>query len=214
MKTDSYADKLTPERLEKIERTVNHRTRHFAMVLEDLKDPHNISAVVRTSEVFGFQDVYVIEEINYYNPSKAILRGSLKWLDLHRFKKRMECLQTLRQKGYQIAVASTNTTTSLTDIDCNKPTAFYLGSESLGNHPETLKQADVHFYIPQYGLTESMNVSVCAGVLMSTLRSWMETQGFGKFRLPSEEREVLKEEFSRRSVMKKTGSLVEPKAAE
>jgi tRNA (guanosine-2'-O-)-methyltransferase len=196
---DMHGEKLTEERRTKLNNTIDQRTRFFTMVLEDLKDPHNISAVIRTSEVFGLQDVHIIEEINSYNISKAILKGSFKWLSLYRYKKRATCMDYLRKKGYQIAVASTNTEQTIYDLDYSKPTAFYMGSESLGNHPDTLKQADVHFKIPQYGLTESMNVSVCAGVLMSTLNQWMLRKGREHYSLSEKEKQDLRGAFYERS---------------
>ena len=84
LSVEELSKRMTPERLEKLERALSLRTRHFTMVLEDLYDPHNISAVVRTCEVFGVQDVHVIEEINSYRINKSILKGSFKWLDIFR----------------------------------------------------------------------------------------------------------------------------------
>ncbi len=198
---EQFAYKLTPERREKFDKTVSHRTKHFTMVLEDLKDPHNISAVIRTCEVFGLQNVHVIEEINSYSTVKTILKGSFKWLDMYRYKKRENCFKSLKSQGYQIAVASTNTDNSLFNLDFSQKTAFYLGSETEGNHPDSLAKADVHFKIPQFGLTESMNVSVCAGVLMSYLTLWLEKNGREKFCLSPEEQVQLKADFYERSAL-------------
>jgi tRNA (guanosine-2'-O-)-methyltransferase len=199
--TLKYAERLTPARLEKLDKVINQRTRHFTLVLEDLKDPHNISAVMRTSEVFGFQDIHIIEELNYYTVSKAILKGSFKWLDIYRYSKRLTALKHLKQKGYQIAVASSRTATPLSQVDLRRPTAFYMGSESLGNHPDTLKEADIHFKIPQYGLTESMNVSVCAGVLSTHLDLWLTAQGRQKYTISGEEQNKLRLDFYQRSAL-------------
>lgn len=168
------------------------RTRHFCMVLEDLFDPHNISAVIRTAEVFGLQDVHVIEEVNPYKVNKSILKGSFKWMTIALYAKRKACLERLRTAGYKIAVASTNTQNSVFDLDLSKPTAFYLGSEFHGNHPDTLAAADYEFKLPQYGITESMNVSVAGGVLMAYLDMFMQREGREKFALPkTEQRELL-----------------------
>ncbi|MBF0433566.1 MAG: RNA methyltransferase [Fibrobacteria bacterium] len=169
------------------------------MVMEDLKDPHNISAVIRTSEIFGLQDVHIIEEVNPYNVSKSILCGSIKWLNIFKHSLRLDCMNHLRKSGYQIAVASSQKGVPLDEMDLSKPTAFYLGSESLGNHPETLKAADVQFRIPQFGFTESMNVSVCAGVLMSTLASYMKRHGRENFLLSEAEKLKLKADYFERS---------------
>ena len=199
---EAYGQKLTEHRRELLTRVVDLRVRHFTFVLEDLKDPHNISAVIRTSEVFGFQDVHVISEVNPYRVGRSVLKGSYKWLDIHSYSKRARCMETLKAKGYRIAVASTAAeSVPLDDVDLSRPTAFYLGSEVMGNHPATLAAADVRFRIPQYGLTESMNVSVCAGVLAANLDAWLKAHGRERFRLPPAEREALLADFYERSAV-------------
>lgn len=196
---ETYGARLTPERRALLQRVVAERTRHFAMVLEDLKDPHNISAVIRTSEVFGLQDVHVINEVNPYRVTKSVLKGSYKWLDIHCHARRKGCFEMLKQRGYRIAVASTNHSASLFDLDLSIPTAFYLGSEVMGNHPDTLAAADVRFIIPQHGLTESMNVSVCAGVILATVERFLRENGRERFGLNASDRAALLADFYERS---------------
>jgi tRNA (guanosine-2'-O-)-methyltransferase len=169
--------------------------------MEDLKDPHNISAVIRTSEVFGLQDVHVINEVNPYRITRSVLKGSYKWLDIHCHNRRRECFESLKAKGYRIAVASTNHSESLFDLDLSIPTAFYLGSETMGNHPDTLAAADVRFRIPQQGLTESLNVSVCAGVIIATLDRFLREEGREKYALAPEEKAALLATFYERSAV-------------
>ncbi len=195
----SYGEKLTPARRDLLQRVVAARTRHFAMVMEDLKDPHNISAVIRTSEVFGLQDVHVINEVNPYRVTKSVLKGSYKWLDIHCHARRMACFDMLKTRGYRIAVASTNHSESLFDLDLSIPTAFYLGSEVMGNHPDTLARADVRFIIPQQGLTESLNVSVCAGVILATIDRFLRDNGRENFTLSDAERAELLATYYERS---------------
>ena len=98
-------------------------------------------------------------------------------------QKRMACMANLKAKGYKIAVASTNTENSVLDLNLDQPTAFYLGSEFHGNHPDTLAAADYEFKLPQYGITESMNVSVAAGVLMTYLDVFMQKRKGALFSL-------------------------------
>ncbi|HLP40822.1 MAG TPA: RNA methyltransferase [Fibrobacteria bacterium] len=199
---DKYGYKLTEHRRQLLQQVVDQRTRHFTLVLEDLKDPHNISAVIRTCEVFGFQDVHVIAEVNPYRVGPSVLKGSYKWLDLRVYSRRARCMQVLKDRGYKIAVASTSSASStLDEIDFSAPTAFYMGSETMGNHPETLAAADIRFRIPQFGLTESMNVSVCAGVLMGTLNRWLKDHGREKYRLSEAERLALLATFYERSAV-------------
>ncbi|MDR2731585.1 MAG: RNA methyltransferase [Fibromonadaceae bacterium] len=182
---------LTERRQLLFEKAAALRTKHFCLVLEDFFDPHNISAVIRTAEVFGLQNVHIIEEDNAYRVNKAILKGSLKWLNAFIYSKRAMALDELKKQGYKIAVASTHASKPLPELDLSKPTAFYLGAEFRGNHPDTLTQADEHFILPQYGLTESLNVSVAAGVLLTYLDVYMQGQGRGKFSLSQEEQEAL-----------------------
>jgi tRNA (guanosine-2'-O-)-methyltransferase len=196
-----YGFKLTEARRALLQGVVARRTRHFTLVLEDLKDPHNISAVIRTCDVFGFQDVHVINEVNPYRVTRSVLKGSYKWLDIFCHARRSACLQGLRGMGYRIAVASTAAETSLYDLDLSQPTAFYLGSETMGNHPDTLAHADIRFRIPQHGLTESMNVSVCAGVIVATLDHFLREQGRERYALSTEDQAALLATFYERSAV-------------
>lgn len=192
--------RLTDHRKDWMERVLNNRTRHFTMVLEDLFDPHNISAVIRTAEVFGLQDIHVIEEINPYKINKSILKGSFKWMSIYIYQQRQKCFETLKEKGYRIAVASTNTTNTIQSLDLSIPTAFYLGAEFKGNHPDTLAKADVEFILPQYGVTESMNVSVAGGVLMAYMDFWMQKVGRETVALSGPEKDLLRQEWYHRQV--------------
>ncbi len=196
----AFEDQLTERRIGLLRNLAANRSRHFTMVLEDLYDPHNISAVIRTSEVFGFQDVHIIEEENPFRIAKSILKGSFKWMNLFRYKQRASAMAHLRAKGYRIAVASTNTNQTIDQLDLSIPTAFYLGAEKRGNHPDTLEQADVHFILPQYGLTESMNVSVAAGVLMTHLEMFMRQNGRSNFCLSHDQQEEILLEWYDRHV--------------
>jgi tRNA (guanosine-2'-O-)-methyltransferase len=198
---NTFGERLSEGRRQLLKQIVSQRLRHFTLVLEDLKDPHNISAVIRTCEVFGLQDVHVINEVNPYRVGKSVLKGSYKWLDIHCYARRLRCLEEMRARGYRIAVASTAATEYLDEMDLSQPTAFYLGSEAMGNHPETLAHADIHFKIRQYGLTESMNVSVCGGVLMATLERWLKDHGREKFALSPLDQDRLLADFYERSSM-------------
>jgi tRNA (guanosine-2'-O-)-methyltransferase len=195
------------------EKTAALRTKHFCLVLEDFFDPHNISAVIRTSEVFGLQNVHIIAEDNAYRINKAILKGSLKWLNAFIYNKRTVALSELKKQGYKIAVASTHASLSLPELDLSKPTAFYLGAEFRGNHPHTLETADEHFILPQYGMTESLNVSVAAGVLLTYLDIYMQKTGRENFALAKEEQEALILEWRNRHLSRNCTGIVQNVAA-
>lgn len=196
---EELGEPLTDHRKSLLTNALQHRTRHFTMVLEDLYDPHNISAVIRTAEVFGLQDIHIIEELNTYRINKSVLKGSFKWLSLYRYKSRQLAMQRLRAQGYRIAVASTNHSVPIQELDLSIPTAFYLGSELKGNHPDTLEGADVAFILPQYGVTESMNVSVAGGVLMAYLNQFLLAQGRENYTLSEEDKQRLLFDWYERS---------------
>jgi len=182
---------LTEHRQQLFERVAASRTKHFCLVLEDFYDPHNISAVIRTSEVYGLQNLHIVEEDNPYRVNKAILKGSIKWLNVFMYKKREACIESLKSNGYTIAVANTHAAKTILDLDLSKPTAFYMGAEFRGNHPDTVKYADCNFILPQYGFTESLNVSVAAGVLLTYLDMYMRLKGRKNFSLSLKEQEAL-----------------------
>jgi len=197
---------LTEHRQQLFERAAANRTKHFSLVLEDFYDPHNISAVIRTSEVFGLQNVHIIEEDNSYRTNKAILKGSIKWLNIYVYNKRANAMSELKKQGYKIAVASTHASKCVSELDLSKPTAFYLGAELRGSHPDTLKEADEQFILPQYGLTESLNVSVAAGVLLAYLDVYMRSKGRENFSLSKEEQETLVTEWRKRHLSRRCGA--------
>jgi tRNA (guanosine-2'-O-)-methyltransferase len=189
---------LTEHRQQLFAQVAALRTRHFCLVLEDFFDPHNISAVIRTSEVYGLQNLHIIEEDNSYRVNKAILKGSLKWLNVFLYEKRRVCIEDLKNKGYAIAVANTHASKTILDLDLSKPTAFYMGAELRGNHPDTVKYADCNFILPQYGFTESLNVSVAAGILLTYLDVYMRLKGRKNFSLSLAEQEALITEWRNR----------------
>ncbi len=181
----------TEERLARMRAVAAARTRHYTFVLEDFNDPHNISAVMRTCECFGLQDVHVIEEVRKFRASPAILRGAGKWLTLHRWETRSACLEYLRKEGYRIAVASSKAEKSFHQCDMEPKTAIYMGTEFFGPSQHILTHSDLVFRIPQHGFTESLNVSVCAGMLVFHLDRHMEIMGRENFAMPTAQQEEL-----------------------
>lgn len=157
------------------------RTRKYTFVLEDFFDPHNISAVLRTCECFGIQEVHVIEELRPFRISGAIVKGADQWLDVVRWKSRHECLEHLRGRGFRIAVASSRAEKSFHESPLEGPLAIYLGTEFSGNSQHIYGAADLVFRLPQHGFTESLNVSVCAGMMVAHLDRHMDVAGRENF---------------------------------
>jgi len=160
---------LSAGRIERFRQVLQQRTRYATVVLEDIYQSQNASAVLRTAECLGLQDIYVIENNHSYQVNKQVVRGASKWIDVHRYAKHqnntLACIHDLKEKGYRIAVTMPgNTSTMLTQLDVDVPTAFVLGTEKYGVSPDALAASDVQITIPMYGFTESYNVSVSAAL--------------------------------------------------
>ena len=166
---------LTDRRIDLFEKVLNQRTDHFTVVAQDVYQLHNTSAVVRSCDVFGIQNLHVIEENLPRRIDKEIAMGAQKWVDVHRYNTSRECLHELRQQGYQI-VATTphNDSTMLADFDITKPSAIFFGTEQNGLSEEILREADTSIKIPMYGFTESLNISVSAAIILQSLREKLD----------------------------------------
>ena len=162
---------VTDERKGLFKKVLENRTRHFTVVLEDLYQKHNWSAVVRSCDVFGVQDIYTIENKYSAYISNGVGKGAQKWVDFHRFKTRenntQDCVDTLKEKGYQIIVTTPHEDSSfVSDFDITKKSAFVFGVEGAGASDLIMSQADGYLKIPMYGFTESLNVSVAAAITL------------------------------------------------
>jgi len=166
---------LTDRRIDLFEKVLAQRTDHFTVVAQDVYQLHNTSAVVRSCDVFGIQNLHIIEENLPRRIDKEIAMGAQKWVDIHRYNTSRECLHTLRQQGYQI-VATTphNDSTMLADFNITKPSAIFFGTEQNGLSEEILREADASIKIPMYGFTESLNISVSAAIILQSLREKLD----------------------------------------
>lgn len=166
---------LTDRRIDLFEKVLNQRTDHFTVVAQDVYQLHNTSAVVRSCDVFGIQNLHIIEENLPRRIDKEIAMGAQKWVDVHRYNTSRECLHELRQQGYQI-VATTphNDSTMLADFDITKPSAIFFGTERNGLSEEILRESDTSIKIPMYGFTESLNISVSAAIILQSLREKLD----------------------------------------
>lgn len=167
---------LTEKRKALFKKVLEDRTRHFTVVLEDIFQSHNTSAVIRTCDIFGIQDIHVIE--NKYNQkvSKHVAKGSQKWLSINRYKSDGDntktCLESLKSKGYQIiATTPHNNSCLLEDFDINKKSAFVFGVEAEGVSDYVKQNADGYLKIPMVGFTESLNISVAAAIILQKITS-------------------------------------------
>lgn len=148
------------------------RTRHIAVVLEDIYQSHNASAVLRSCDCFGVQDIHVVEARNPFNPAGDVAVGSSKWVDFYSYPDTPSAYYRLRQLGYRIVATTPHTDdTLITELDISQPTALVFGTELTGLTPQAIELADAYVKIPMFGFTESFNISVCAALSLFELTS-------------------------------------------
>ncbi|MEN9487797.1 MAG: hypothetical protein RL494_62 [Bacteroidota bacterium] len=161
---------LTENRKEKFQKVLETRTNHFTVVVEDVFQMHNTSAVMRSCEVFGIQELAIIEQRYGKSIDKEIAMGAQKWVDITTFDSISDSLQTMRNKGYQIIATTPHEKDCLLDdFDISKPSALFFGTERDGLSEEIMQQADGFLKIPMVGFTESLNISVSAAIIIQNL---------------------------------------------
>lgn len=163
---------LTENRKERFLNVLATRTNHFTVAIEDVFQLHNTSAVMRSCEVFGIQQLNVVEEKFGKSIDKEIAMGAQKWVDVNRFESISACIDNLKSKGYQIVATTPHENDCLLDdFDISKPSALFFGTERDGLSKEVLDQADGFLKIPMVGFTESLNISVSAAIIIQNLMS-------------------------------------------
>lgn len=188
------------------EKIAPDRTRHITVVLENLFQPHNAAAVVRSCDCFGIQDVHIIENDNLYEPNKEIDMGSSKWIDMHKFNETenntLSCIKDLKAKGYQIIATTPHTNDcSIEELDVSKPTALLFGTESTGLSQEALDNSDGFVRLPMYGFTESYNISVSVAIALFSVTQQIRSKDI-EWQLSEKEQLLLKLEWAKKVVKK------------
>lgn len=165
-------DFITENRRNNFIKVLEQRTKHFTIAVEDIYQLHNTSAVMRSCEVFGIQELNVVEEKYGKRIDKEIALGAQKWVDINRFDNISSCISNLKEKGYRIIATSPHDNSCLMDdFDITKPAALFFGTERLGLSDEVMNQADGFLKIPMQGFTESLNISVSAAIIIQNLTS-------------------------------------------
>ena len=195
---------VTEKRKNTFKNILLNRTRHFTVVLEDIFQQHNSSAVIRSCDVFGIQDIHIIENKYHSKVSRHVAKGSQKWLNLNNYKEdknnTKDCLTRLKNEGYQIIATSPhNNTCTLHDLDISKKSAFIFGVEKSGVSEEILINSDEILTIPMVGFTESLNISVAAAIILENLTNKLRNSNY-PWRLSEKEQEILYANWLEKSI--------------
>ena len=194
---------VTDHRRDLMTRVLAQRTRHITLVFEDIDKPHNVSAVLRTAECLGIQDVHFIKNRNEYEINPEITQGATKWLTPHYHDKAEgnentdHAFKQLRADGYKIyATAVHADSIPITDLDTSEKTAIVFGCEADGITDHVAANADGLVHIPMVGFTESFNLSVSAAIILNTFLKDFSAN----WSLSEEEQIELRAEWYRKSV--------------
>ena len=194
---------MTPERISRIEEVLRHRQGNLTVVLENVFDPHNLAAVMRTCDAVGIQEVYAISDCIPLKKKWGYKssRSANKWVDLRQFSDRNSCLQALRSKYDMLLGAYIGDgIPSVFETDLTRNMALVFGNEKFGVSDAMRAHCDGFFMIPQMGMIHSLNISVaCAVTLYEAMRQKILC---GQYRLPglsATERDVIRERWSGQS---------------
>jgi tRNA (guanosine-2'-O-)-methyltransferase len=193
------------EKLEKFDRILQYRTRYINIVCEDIYQGHNANAIMRTCDCFGIQDIHVIENRNCFEINSEIALGASNWVSIHRYNNLNEdksgVYSDLRSQGYRIlATTPHKSSISLQDVDLNRgPVSIVFGTEKEGLSSSALEEADDFLCIDMFGFTESLNVSVSAGIILHYLRKNLSLSSVD-WHLADHEKEMIKLDWLRKTI--------------
>ncbi len=195
---------LTPRKRALFDDMANNRTRYFTAVLEDIYQAQNTSAILRSAEAWAMQDLHVVENEHSFAHHHRIAKGAKDWLTVHRYNEEVNnsesCLLRLKSRGYKIVVtALQEDSIPLAEMDMSSPIAVVLGTELTGASETALRLADQKIIIPMYGFTESLNVSVAAGVIFNFISGEIRKQKLN-WQLSDEEKLALKIQWAKKTI--------------
>ncbi|MFH1894148.1 MAG: RNA methyltransferase [Candidatus Zixiibacteriota bacterium] len=166
---------VTESRMNRMDSVLADRTRYVTVVLEDICNAHNASAVIRSCECFGAQDVHIIESENEYSVNPCVTQGSAEWIDIIRYNEpgainSETCLERLKASGYRLVATTLDEHDCvLDDLPIDRPLAIMFGNEEKGLTDYAMKQADMRMIIPMFGFTQSFNLSVSAALTLHSI---------------------------------------------
>ena len=170
---------FTETRITKMEQTARERTLALRLIVQDIYQPHNISACLRSADAFGVQLVDVVNGVNgarvrkNFKPS-TVTKGGHKWLSLRRYNSVAACAERVKEQGYVLAAGyPDHDATPLSEVPLDRPIALVFGNEHAGVSDEWKPHLDYKFTIPMVGMVESLNISVSCAISLFTLRQRM-----------------------------------------
>lgn len=190
---------MTPERNDRLTAVLKKRQPDLTVLLENVFDPHNISAVMRTCDAVGIQDIYILNtKIPPHKKWGAKSSSSAaKWLTIHQFTDAVACFAELRKHYKKIYTTHLSTdAVGLHELDLTVPVVLVFGNEHSGISEEIIAMADGNFIIPQVGIIKSLNISVaCAVCLYEAYRQKKEAGHYDQTKLAKERLSALREEW-------------------
>jgi tRNA (guanosine-2'-O-)-methyltransferase len=175
---------MNERRTAKLKNVIQQSQPDLTVVLENIYDPLNVSAVLRTCDAVGVREVFVVYTKQYLNKRGLVLgkrtsAGTYKWIDVYSFTNLEECFRRVKERyGRILATHLGEESKSLYALDLTQPTALLFGNEDDGISKEALEMCDGNFLIPQAGFAESLNISVACAITLFEARRQRETQGF------------------------------------
>lgn len=198
---DALGEFYSERRKQLFDRLILNRTRHICVMVEDIYQSHNASAVLRSCDCFGVQDIHVVEQHNRFNPNSEVAMGSDKWLNVFKYKRTLEAYDILHHKGYQIiATTPHENDMMIDDLDISRPTVLVFGTELTGLTQEAIDHADGYAKIPMYGFTESYNISVSAALSLFSVTARMRKDPQLHWQLSEDEQLELKLRWSMQTI--------------
>ncbi len=206
---DFLKNYMTEERDQQFEKVIQERTRHITCVVENVYQPHNASAVLRSCDCFGIQDVHIIENDNEWQVNKGVAMGATKWLNIHRYNSKeqntVDCLRELKAKGYKIAATTPHKDDyQIADLPLETPIALVFGTEVSGISQEVIDEADLFVRNPMHRFTESFNISVAAALTFYELTQRIRAEKID-WKLSQEEMTTIKLKWAKQSIRNSEG---------
>ncbi|MCB0698593.1 MAG: RNA methyltransferase [Chitinophagaceae bacterium] len=190
---------MTPERKARLTYVLDNRQPDLAVVMENINDPHNIFAIMRTCDAIGVQDIYIVNTPikRHRKFGKASSTSATKWVTRHEFDDLDTCLSVVRSRYNKLYASYLGESSyGLYDMDMTESVALVFGNEREGITDEMLAKCDGTFLIPQVGMIRSLNVSVaCAVTLYEAMRQRMSKGLYGNSRMATANRKNLADDW-------------------